>query len=198
MERRQPPNLGCVVMAAGNARRFGENKLAAKLDGRPLIEHALDAVPAALFSRVAVVTQYPEVERLASGRGFLALRNRHPDWGISHTSRIGTEALRSCDGILYLVSDQPLLSRDSVARVVQHWLAHPSKIVGAAHNGKRGNPCIFPPDFYEELLALKEDCGGNTVIRAHLDRLELVEIPREELTDVDTPEALQTLRRHAT
>ena len=52
-------------MAAGNARRFGENKLAAALDGRSLILRALEAVPAEQFEKVVVVTQYPEVMRLA-------------------------------------------------------------------------------------------------------------------------------------
>ena len=33
---KKPLKLGCVVMAAGNARRFGENKLAAQLRGRSL------------------------------------------------------------------------------------------------------------------------------------------------------------------
>ena len=28
--------LGCVIMAAGNAVRFGANKLEAELDGKPL------------------------------------------------------------------------------------------------------------------------------------------------------------------
>ena len=32
-------------MAAGNAARFGKNKLAAMVNGKPLIEHALDAIP---------------------------------------------------------------------------------------------------------------------------------------------------------
>ena len=55
------PKIGCVVMAAGNARRFGENKLAAQLRGRSLILRALEAVPAEKFDKVVVVTQYPEV-----------------------------------------------------------------------------------------------------------------------------------------
>ena len=50
------PKLGCVVMAAGNARRFGENKLAAQLRGRSLILRALEAVPAEKFHTVVVVT----------------------------------------------------------------------------------------------------------------------------------------------
>ena len=68
------PKIGCVVMAAGNARRFGENKLAAQLRGRSLILRALEAVPAEKFDKVVVVTQYPEVMRLAGG---VPLR-RHP------------------------------------------------------------------------------------------------------------------------
>ena len=46
-------NIGCVVMAAGDARRFGENKLAALFDGKTLIRRALEAVPSEEFSAVA-------------------------------------------------------------------------------------------------------------------------------------------------
>ena len=49
--------LGCVIMAAGNAVRFGANKLEAELDGKPLIRRALEAVPAGVFDRVAERTR---------------------------------------------------------------------------------------------------------------------------------------------
>ncbi|MGM9552998.1 MAG: NTP transferase domain-containing protein [Faecousia sp.] len=186
--------LGCVVMAAGNAARFGQNKLAAKINGKSLIRHALEAVPKAQFSRVAVVTQYPEIAEMAREFGFEAIENKHPDYGISHTIALGTQALSECDAILYMVSDQPLLGSTSVARVVSCWREHPQYIVGAAHNGKRGNPCIFPRAFYGELLALTEDHGGNSVIRRHPDRLVTVEVAQKELTDVDTPQALKDLQ----
>lgn len=187
--------IGCLVMAAGNASRFGDNKLAAEFEGKPLIVRTLDAVPETMFSAVTVVTQYPEIEHLAIERGFAAIRNEHPDWGISHTIRLGTEAMRGCDAILYLVSDQPKLTRNSVRRVVEAWLADPDRIVGAAHDGKRGNPCIFPQAFFPELMQLREDHGGNTVIKKHPECLVTVEIAKAELTDVDTPEALQKLKK---
>ena len=190
----QTTNIGCIVMAAGNASRFGQNKLAAEVDGKPLIRHALEAVPKEQFSRVAVVTQYPEIADMAREFGFEAIKNEHPDYGISHTIALGTKALSECDAILYMVSDQPLLDSASVGRVVSCWREHPQHIVGAAHNGKRGNPCIFPRVFYAELLALTEDHGGNSVIRCHPERLLTVEVAQKELTDVDTPEALRELR----
>ena len=54
--------IGCVVMAAGEARRFGKNKLTATLSGKTLIRRALETIPREEFCAVVVVTQYPEVE----------------------------------------------------------------------------------------------------------------------------------------
>lgn len=189
--------IGCLIMAAGNASRFRDNKLAARFQGKSLIRHAFEAVPKALFSCVTVVTQYPEVEELSEEFGFHAIHNPHPDYGISHTILLGTQAMEDCDAILYMVSDQPLLGKNTVERVVQDWKEHPRFIVGAAHKGKRGNPCIFPREFFGELMALEEDHGGNTVIRRYPDRLRTVETAELELTDVDTPEALDALNKQS-
>lgn len=189
-------SIGCIVMAAGNAKRFGDNKLAAAVDGKSLIERALDAVPDEQFSRVVVVTQYDEIESLARGRGFDVIRNQHPDWGISHTISLGTHELQNdCDAICYMVSDQPLLKRESIAGAVDFFRENSDHIVGLAHDGTRGNPCIFPRKFFPELIALREDHGGNTVIRAHEDALRLYEVDKQELTDVDTPQALRDLMK---
>ena len=187
------PKLGCVVMAAGNARRFGDNKLAAQLRGRSLILRALEAVPAEKFDKVVVVTQYPEVIRLAGEFRFAAVHNPHPDWGISHTIALGLTELRDCGGVLFQVSDQPLLRRESVAELVDRWRAQPEKIAALGHGGVRGNPCLFPARFFPELLALEGDQGGGAVIRRHPEALLLLETAAEELRDVDTQAALAEL-----
>ena len=49
----RPPALAAVVLAGGASRRFGADKLAAEITGRPLLEHALDGLPA--DTTVAVV-----------------------------------------------------------------------------------------------------------------------------------------------
>ena len=187
------PSLGCLVMAAGSGRRFGGNKLAADLDGKTLIRRALEAVPAAQFTAVTVVSQYEDIEALAGQFGFAAIHNDRPDLGLSHTIRLGTEAMRTCDGILYMVADQPKLCQETVARLVEVFRQHPDKIVGAGHDGRRGNPNLFPAKFFGELMAITGDHGGSSVIRAHEDALLLVETDAEELFDCDTPEALESL-----
>lgn len=185
--------LGCVVMAAGNARRYGDNKLAAQLRGRSLILRALEAVPTEAINSAVVVTQYPEIMRLAGEFHFAAVYNEHPDYGISHTIELGLTGLRDCDGVMFLVSDQPLLRRKSVAALARLWKSHPDSIAALSHGGVRGNPCVFPARFYPELLELTEDRGGNAVIRRHEEDLVLLEVDAREVTDVDTPEALRSL-----
>lgn len=193
MSNPSAPKPGCLIMAAGNASRFGENKLFAPFRGRPLLELALLAVPQALFSRVTVVSQYDRALALARDFGFEAVLNPAPELGVSRTICLGTAAMKTCDAILYMVADQPLLTSNSVHAVVSRWQEEPGCIVGAAHHGRCGNPCIFPKEFFPELMQLSGDCGGKRVIRQHEDKLRLVEIPAQELFDCDTQEALETL-----
>ena len=188
---------GCLVMAAGNASRFGENKLTARFDGQSLFSLALAAIPAGLFARVTVVSQYPALLEEASRAGFAAILNDRPEDGISRTIRLGTQAMADCDGILYMVADQPLLRAGTVRRVAEAWQEHPECIAAAAHNGNRGNPCLFPARFFPELCALEADRGGSSVIRRHENVLLLVEAGERELFDCDTKQALEILKGNA-
>ena len=190
-------SIGCLVMAAGNASRFGANKLEASFAGKSLFSLALAAIPAGVFSRVTGVSQYPELLLQAREAGCAAILNDRPEDGISRTIRLGTEAMKDCSAILYMVSDQPLLRADTVQRLADFWLQNPACIISAAHNGHRGNPCLFPARFFPELCALEGDRGGSSVIRRHEDALRLVEADEHELFDCDTKQALEILRGQA-
>lgn len=193
----RPNKIGCLLMAAGNASRFQSNKLLAEFRGKPLVLWALERIDPARFSQVTVVTQYPEICTMAEEFGFPWLKNDHPDWGAAYTIRLGTEAMAQCDAILYLVADQPLLDAAAIARILETWQETPDRIVAPAHDGRTGNPCIFPREFFPELCQLQGDVGGKRVIKAHLDRLLTVEVAPDALFDCDTPEALAELRRTA-
>lgn len=190
-------SASCLLMAAGNASRFGENKLTARFDGQSLFSLALAAIPKELFARVTVVSQYPALLEEAARTGFDTILNDRPQDGISRTIRLGTQAMADCAGILYMVADQPLLRAGTVRRMVDVWRAHPECIAAAAHNGNRGNPCLFPARFFPELCALEADRGGSSVIRRHEDALLLVEAGERELFDCDTKRALEILKGNA-
>lgn len=186
-------NIGCVILAAGNSRRFGENKLLQPLQGKPLAQHAFEKIPTELFAGVTVVTQYPKIMELASNHGFSVLFNDQPDQGISHSLQMGLTSLRHCDGVLFMVCDQPLLRRETVVDLVTLFTQRPHFIMALGHDGVRGNPCIFPADYYSSLMTLTGDKGGSQVIAQHSDALQLMEVDPRELYDVDHPEALAAL-----
>lgn len=185
--------IGGVVMAAGNGRRFGRNKLEAVFGGKTLLRRALEAVPADRLDTVAVVTQYDGAAALAAEFGFHVLRNSRPQDGLSRTVRLGTESLADCDAILFQVADQPLLRRETVAALIDFYAQQPDCIAALSDGHRRGNPCIFPRRFFPALTALTGDEGGSAIIRHHPETLRLLPTNSEELQDVDTVETLAKL-----
>ena len=130
--------IGCVLMAAVLGRRFGENKLTVDLGcGETLINYALSAIPGDKLHRVVVVTQYPQVAALAEKYSFTPLHNPYPERGQSESIRIGLTALADCDAVMFQVADQPRLQKETVADLIGFAAAHPDRIVGLGHSGRR-------------------------------------------------------------
>ena len=197
MDTEKTSKIGCVVLASGYGRRYGANKLAVSLEGRSLIQRALEAIPAERLARTVVVTQYEEVAAYAKLFNFTVIQNGHPERGISQSLRLGLAALDDCQGALFTVADQPLLRRESVTALLDLWSRQPEKIAAMSSGGRRGNPCLFPARLFPELMALEGDRGGSAVIRQHPEDLVLLEVDDLELADVDTPQALAALSESA-
>lgn len=187
--------IGCVVLASGESVRFGGNKLLTPFRGKPMLAHLLLALPPALHT--VVVTRSEAVRTLAIGMGYRCVLHREPE--VRDTIRIGLAELPDTEGCLFCVGDQPLLTAETLEKVIADFTAHPQAIVRAAYEGREGNPAIFPRALYGELSALGEGEAGVTVIRRHTALTRTVEAAfAAELTDVDTPDALlmlDTLRR---
>ena len=187
--------IGCVLLAAGAGKRFGGGKLLYPVDGEPMIERALRLYCSLAFAARVCVTRNEarEIQRRAYENGVPVVINPDPDRGVGTSVAIATEAILanvpSLDGILYAVADQPFLTQQSVERLLEAFEAYPNDIVSLCAGNRRGNPAIFPAQFYPELCVLKGDAGGGAIIRQHPERLRLIEVINErELDDIDTRE----------
>mgnify|MGYP000048989842 CR=1 FL=1 len=58
--------LGCVIMASGEGKRFGSNKMLADIYGKPLIARTIDSVPRGFD--VVVSTRWPEVAQICEDK----------------------------------------------------------------------------------------------------------------------------------
>ena len=55
------------------------------------------------------------------------------------------------------------------------------------HGARRGNPVIFPQEFFRELRTLEGERGGGAVMAAHRERIMLYQLENgAELMDIDT------------
>ena len=181
--------IGGVLMASGQGRRFGSNKLLVEVEGVPLYRRALETLSGAGLDRLAVCSPYPEVLEAGAALGFLSLPNPGAEEGISASIRLGLSAMGGMEGVLFSVCDQPFLTTDSIIRLLHSFEQSKNAICALSWQGQRGNPVIFPADLFMELAALTGDTGGGAVIRRHPERLALVEAgsPRE-LADLDRRE----------
>ena len=190
--RRFFPRIGCVIMASGLGKRFGGNKLMADFRGRPMIQMALDATEG-LFARRVVVTRHEDVAALCREQGIEVVLHDLPHR--SDTVRLGLEALGELDGCMFLPGDQPLLRRETVARLLDCWQESPDSIVRPIHEDTVGSPVIFPAWAFTELRNLPEGKGGGVVIRNHPHDVLGVSVSDPfELADADTPETLELLQ----
>lgn len=180
--------VGGVLLASGQGKRFGSNKLLTAVEGRPLYRRAMDTLVGAGLDRLAVCSPYPGILEAGDQLGFLPLMNSSAAEGISASIRLGLSAMEDLDGVLFSVCDQPYLTTDSIIRLLDVFRELKTSLCALSWRGQRGNPAVFPRDLFGELAALAGDVGGGAVIRRHTDRLALVEAadPRE-LADVDTP-----------
>lgn len=179
--------IAAVLMAAGASSRFGECKLIKKFASRPMFEYALDALPCDKLCAVAVVSGRAEILAAAKARGFIPVLNDRPEDGPPRTIRLGMEAAGDADGIMFMVADQPLLRRESVAGEIDFFAKNANSIVAMGHGARRGNPVIFPREFFDELKALHGERGGGAVMAAHRERIMLYQLENgAELMDIDT------------
>ena len=179
--------IAAVLMAAGASSRFGECKLIKEFASQPMFEYALDALPYNKLCAIAVVSGRAEILAAAEARGFIPVLNDRPEDGPPRTIRLGMEAVGDAEGIMFMVADQPLLRRESVAGEIDFFAKNAGNIVAMGHGARRGNPVIFPQEFFDELKALRGERGGGAVMAAHRERIMLYQLENEaELMDIDT------------
>ena len=103
--------LGCVIMASGEGKRFGSNKMLADICGKPLIQRTIESVPKGFD--VVVTTRWPRVAEIC--RELRCACALHDGALRSESVRAGLTwgADRGWKGCLFLPGDQPLVSSDS-------------------------------------------------------------------------------------
>ena len=225
-------SISCIIMASGMSKRFGTNKLLASFNNNTLFENAINISRFVSFGKTLAVTRHDELVQICEREHIHCIKHSMPyrndmvHLGVSHIIKESCCQKNNCtQGILFLPSDQPLITKTSLQLLCLLFIYYNSsyfacnstdkssnannnyfnnnninnnnKICRLAFNENAGAPVIFPACYYNELLTLPQGKGGGFIAKKHPAQVVLVPAQDEyELYDIDTPNDLIRLSKY--
>jgi molybdenum cofactor cytidylyltransferase len=198
--------IAAVVLAAGASSRFGSPKALAQLDGRPVLEHVLDAIREAGVEDIVVVLGHA-AEAIEEGIEWLDERRvRNPDPRfLSSSLQVGLAAVEDLEdgqdddrpirAALVALGDQPRTRPAVIRALIAAARSTDCPIVAPRYaEGGGPNPLLIRADAFD----LADEANGDRGLGPLLaERPELVlEVAVDGgNADVDTPADLAALER---
>jgi len=183
--------IAAVILAAGEASRFGKPKQMLSLRGESLVSRSCRVAIEAGCSTVTVVLGAYS-EEILKGEEFSSIRvlkNEHWERGMGESLALGVRAIGDddWDGLVVMLADQVAVSVDSLKCVMEVFKEDREKIVISKNQEVSGPPTIFPYRFTEELMKLSGDVGAKHLIKNHAQ--DVIAVNHEEsYWDIDTPD----------
>lgn len=187
-----------VVLVGGRSLRFGRDKLREPIDGRPMVEHAIATLRAALHAPVAVIGECDPTVRDA---GDLWLPDDHR--GCGPIGGIVTALRRLGGSAMVLAGDLPSIDAETIVALIESFRgrAEASVAISVAEDGglRRRHPCtaIYAPASRPILESRIE--SGRFGLLAAIDTLPPdsvieVECDPNRLVNVNAPGDLSAIR----
>ncbi len=195
--------VSAVLLAAGESKRMGLNKLSLPWGRKSMFEHSLDTLLQSKVEEVIIVLGGRSEERRREIKGRLAsagkkvkvVQNPYYKKGMSTSIRRGIKSIDpAAHGILISLGDQPMLKARTINALIRAFAQRRGGIVVPSYRERRGHPVIFDRSYERELLGLKGDVGGKSVIERYPSEVSEVRTRSEGvITDIDTQEEYEKL-----
>jgi len=177
-----------VVLAAGEGRRFGGTKQIALFDGKPLAQHAIDALDGAGVDELLVITGHDadavESTLTLPAYGRFVPNPSYRDGQATSLAAAFHEVDDDSEASVVLMADQPGITSDDVQALVQRFRATRKQIVRLRFADGPG-PALLSREIYAEAGHLHGDVGARVLIASHPEWVEEVEIGRPAPIDID-------------
>jgi molybdenum cofactor cytidylyltransferase len=178
--------IGAVILAAGASRRFGSPKQLVVVDGRTLVEHAIDAAMAAALAPVVAVVPVWLAPPASFDDGRLHwVRNPFPERGMSLSLRLGFEALgEEVEAAVILLGDQPGLPQGTIDALLAARGERP--VVASVADGILAPPILVERSHFDLINRVSGDVGLRQILLADPDLVFGVPFANHP-PDLDTP-----------
>jgi molybdenum cofactor cytidylyltransferase len=184
-----------IILAAGEARRFGRPKQLAEYNGHSFVRNcAMTALAGGLSPVVVVTGSYADqVEAEVMDLPVKIARNNNWLDGQGSSIRAGIDQLPADTGaVIFMLVDQPQVNPPLLRSLIELHTKDLAPIIAPLVQGQRANPVLFDRSTFEDLKAISGDTGG----RALFQKFHVIYLPWHDeglLIDVDTPGDLEKL-----
>ena len=187
-----PNNIVGILLAAGQSKRFGSNKLLQTLpDSKETIAYqSASNLLRVLPNSIAIVNDNEMLKQELTRTGIKVVENNNATKGMSSSIACAIQHSTNASGWVICLADMPYISEIIYQQVVDN-LESGHKIVAPTFNQQQGHPVGFDSSFSDELLNLEGDRGAKNVIHDNLSCLHTFETDSNEiLKDIDHPDDL--------
>jgi CTP:molybdopterin cytidylyltransferase MocA len=120
------------------------------------------------------------------------------DWrsGLASSLATGLRSVvenTSCDGVLVMLADQPLVDSSAIAQLIAAFDAD-NRIIASEYGDTIGVPVVIGREHVPELMTLKGDAGAGAWLRKRIGDVTRVPVAGAAM-DVDTPSDAERLSR---
>lgn len=188
--------VAAVVLAAGSSRRFGSQKLVARLGGEAVIRRTVRRVLESALDPVTVVVgaDAGAVAGALTGLPVDIVRNEAHSAGMGRSIAEGIRSLpATVQAVVVVLGDQPGIRARTIDALVDVWQGDAGAIVAVEFDGTRVPPVLFGRDYFPALERLTGDRGARAIIEAHHDHVRVVAMEGPILRDIDTPADLEAI-----
>lgn len=184
--------IGVVILAAGEGKRFGGNKLLSKIKGKPIISYVIENFKD--FDKIVIAGKYAK-ELLDFLADEIVVYN--PNWteGISSSVKLGLRFYKDYDGVLIVLGDMPLVTKEDISRIISSFNEACDAVV-PTYRGQWGNPVLLSKKLFDKLMEIKGDIGARQIIKNNPNlKICEVECGIGVIVDIDTVEDLQKIEK---
>jgi molybdenum cofactor cytidylyltransferase len=177
-------DIAVVVLAAGQAKRFGSDKLMVPIDGAPLgARLAKTLVPMGFGWRFAVCQTGAALSQHIAAMNFAIIDNAAPEKGQAHSLHLAVHAAErtAAKALLVTLADMPFVTQSHLAAV-----AAGDGLTASSFGDAPMPPALFPRSYWPMLLATDGDAGA----RQLLGDANIVTATPVELRDIDVADDL--------
>ncbi len=188
--------VGGLILAAGKSERMGQPKSLLQIYGRTFLEQIVKEAGASLLVGVKIILGHEAhavLRRLPKLPAEVILNSVYMSGQLSSfICGIQSWSSQDLDGLMLLLVDHPLVTREIIDQLIHGFEEKGNPIVIPTYRGRRGHPVIFSRELFPEILQAPIDQGAAAVVKKYSGSvLDLECLSPAILVDIDTPEAYQ-------